>query len=65
MGLYIPDAKIKLDPQIYVKTAQWNIEPWVCLQSDLLATDWGIADPPLVTLFRRHPVHLFKRAHAA
>ena len=29
-------------PYIYMVTEQWDIIPWVCSQSDLLANDWEL-----------------------
>jgi hypothetical protein len=30
-------------PYVYMSTAQGDIVPWTCSQSDLLATDWELA----------------------
>jgi Protein of unknown function (DUF2829) len=30
-------------PYVYMSTAQGDLVPWLCSQTDLLATDWEIA----------------------
>ena len=43
--LQIPDEHSKMTlPYVYMKTAQDDLVPWLCSQTDLLATDWQIAD---------------------
>lgn len=43
LELVIPDANSKMTlPYIYMKTAQGDLVPWLCSQTDLLAFDWGI-----------------------
>jgi len=29
-------------PYVYMRTADGNLVPWLCSQSDLLADDWGL-----------------------
>lgn len=41
--LQIPDANSKMTkPYVFITTAEGNRIPWLCSQSDLLATDWHI-----------------------
>jgi hypothetical protein len=48
-GMYIelqePDEDSKMTvPYVYMKTADDNLVPWLCSQTDLLATDWETVD---------------------
>lgn len=44
LELQVPDANSKMTlPYVYMKTAQGDLVPWLCSQTDLLATDWDIA----------------------
>ncbi len=39
--LQIPDAHSKMTlPYVYMFTAQGDLVPWLCSQTDLLAEDW-------------------------
>ena len=38
----IPPATLSM-PYVAIKTAQNNVVPWPCSQTDLLATDWELA----------------------
>lgn len=41
LALQVPDAHSKMtQPYVYMKTAEGNLVPWLCSQTDLLATDW-------------------------
>ena len=41
LELQVPDANSKMTlPYVYMKTAQDDLVPWLCSQTDLLATDW-------------------------
>ena len=41
--LQIPDEHSKMTlPYVYMKTAQGDLIPWLCSQTDLLAHDWKI-----------------------
>ncbi len=43
LELQIPDANSKMTlPYVYMRTANANLVPWLCSQTDLLATDWQI-----------------------
>ena len=43
--LQVPDAHSKMTlPYVYMYTAQGDLVPWLCSQTDLLATDWEIAN---------------------
>lgn len=37
-----PDSEMTL-PYIYMRTAQGDLVPWLASQTDMLATDWGLA----------------------
>ncbi len=43
LELQVPDANSKMTlPYVYMRTAQGDLVPWLCSQTDLLATDWEI-----------------------
>jgi len=43
LELQVPDAHSKMTlPYVYMRTAQGDLVPWLCSQTDLLATDWEI-----------------------
>jgi hypothetical protein len=45
LELQKPDDQSKMTlPYVYMSTAQGDLVPWLCSQSDLLATDWEEAD---------------------
>lgn len=45
LRLQVPDANSKMTlPYVYMKTAQGDLVPWLCSQTDLLAIDWSVAD---------------------
>jgi hypothetical protein len=39
-----PEATEMTLPYVYMSTAQGDLVPWLCSQTDLLATDWEEAD---------------------
>jgi len=39
-----PDHNLMTLPYVYMSTAQGDLVPWLCSQTDLLATDWESAD---------------------
>ncbi len=44
LRLQVPDAYSKMTlPYIYITTVQGGLVPWLASQTDILATDWGIA----------------------
>jgi len=44
LALQRPDSRSKMTlPYIYMFTAQGELVPWLCSQTDLLATDWELA----------------------
>lgn len=44
LALQIPDANSKMSlPYVYMQTVQGDLVPWLCSQTDLLATDWQVA----------------------
>jgi Protein of unknown function (DUF2829) len=41
LELQVPDAHSKMTlPYVYMKTAQGDLVPWLCSQTDFLAEDW-------------------------
>jgi hypothetical protein len=43
LELQVPDEHSKMTlPYVYMKTVQDDLVPWLCSQSDLLATDWEV-----------------------
>lgn len=45
LALQVPDANSKMTlPYVYMYTAQGDLVPWLCSQTDMLATDWQIAE---------------------
>ena len=44
LGIYPEGKTINYRPHVDMKTADDQIVPWVCSQSDLLATDWMLVD---------------------
>lgn len=45
LALQVPHAGSKMTlPYVYVFTAQGAFVPWLCSQTDLLATDWEIVE---------------------
>lgn len=43
LGMYPAGTPIDYQPHVDMKTTQGSVVPWLCSQSDLLATDWEIA----------------------
>lgn len=44
LGIYPPGTEIKYHAHVDMKTAQGDIVPWLCSQTDMLANDWGIVE---------------------
>jgi hypothetical protein len=45
LELQEPDEHSKMTlPYVYMSTAQGDLVPWLCSQTDLLATDWEEAN---------------------
>jgi Protein of unknown function (DUF2829) len=45
LELQVPDAHSKMTlPYVFMRTAQGDLVPWTCSQTDLLAIDWTIVD---------------------
>jgi hypothetical protein len=43
LALQVPDEHSKMTlPYVYIKTVQGDLVPWLCSQTDLLATDWEV-----------------------
>lgn len=43
LQLQQPDSHSKMTlPYVYMRTAQGDLVPWLCSQTDLLATDWEV-----------------------
>lgn len=41
LSLQVPDEHSKMTlPYVYISTAQGELVPWICSQTDLIATDW-------------------------
>ena len=50
LKLQIPDKNSKMTlPYIYMFTAQGDNVPWLASQTDMLTTDWGVAQIILQT----------------
>ena len=47
LGIYPEGTEIQYHAHVDMKTATGEIVPWLCSQSDLLATDWELADETL------------------
>ena len=43
LGMYPEGTEINYQPHVDMKTAQGTVVPWLCSQTDLLATDWELA----------------------
>ena len=44
LELQTPDENSKMTlPYVFMSTAQGDLVPWLCSQTDLLAVDWEIA----------------------
>lgn len=44
LALQVPDVHSKMSlPYVYMRTAQGDLVPWLCSQTDLLAADWELA----------------------
>lgn len=45
LALQLPDKNSKMTlPYVYIKTVNNELVPWLCSQTDLLATDWFIVE---------------------
>jgi hypothetical protein len=45
LELQVPDACSKMTlPYVYMRTAQGDLVPWLCSQTDLLAEDWVVVE---------------------
>lgn len=42
LGIYPEGTKISYHAHVDMKTAQGDIVPWLCSQTDLLAEDWEV-----------------------
>lgn len=42
LGIYLAGTEINYLPHVDMRTATGEIVPWLCSQTDLLATDWGV-----------------------
>lgn len=43
LALQVPDEHSKMSlPYVYIKTVDGKLVPWLCSQTDLLATDWAV-----------------------
>ncbi len=44
LSIFPPGTPVQYQPHVDMWTAQGTAVPWLCSQSDLLATDWELAD---------------------
>lgn len=45
LALRTPDEHSEMTlPYVYIRTVQGDLVPWLCSQTDLLATDWELAE---------------------
>lgn len=44
LGIYPMGAEIRYHAHVDMKTAQGDVVPWLCSQTDMLAEDWSIVD---------------------
>lgn len=44
LALQNPDELTSMLPYVYIQTVDKRLVPWVCSQTDLLATDWEEAN---------------------
>ncbi|SEO64365.1 DUF2829 domain-containing protein [Nitrosovibrio sp. Nv6] len=42
LGIYTEGTEIKYHAHVDMKTAQGDVVPWLCSQTDMLAEDWGV-----------------------
>jgi hypothetical protein len=42
LGIYPEGTQINYQPHVDMRTADGTIVPWLCSQSDLLASDWCV-----------------------
>lgn len=43
LALQVPDEHSKMGlPYVYISTVDGKLVPWLCSQTDLLATDWDV-----------------------
>lgn len=48
MGIYPEGTEINYHAHVDMKTAQGDVVPWLCSQTDMLADDWELADEQVV-----------------
>jgi hypothetical protein len=44
LGIYPEGTEINYHAHVDMKTADNQVVPWLCSQTDLLAEDWGVVD---------------------
>lgn len=44
LGVFPEGTEVQYHAHIDMKTAQGDVVPWLCSQTDMLAEDWEIAD---------------------
>lgn len=42
LGIYPEGTEISYHAHVDMKTAQGDVVPWLCSQTDMLADDWGV-----------------------
>jgi hypothetical protein len=46
LGIYPEGEEIQYHAHVDMKTAQGDVVPWVCSQTDMLAEDWELVSEP-------------------
>jgi hypothetical protein len=45
LKMQVPDEHSKMTlPYVYIRTVQGDLVPWLCSQTDLLASDWFVVE---------------------
>lgn len=47
MGIYPEGTEIEYHAHVDMRTADGQIVPWLCSQTDMLANDWQMVRPPV------------------
>lgn len=42
LGIYPEGTEVSYHAHVDMKTAQGDVVPWLCSQTDMLAEDWGV-----------------------
>jgi len=49
LGIYPEGTEVKYHAHVDMKTAQGDVVPWLCSQTDMLAQDWEVCHKVLTT----------------